>query len=40
MKPKEKKCKDKNIIRVCTKYGSDSPFCKKIITECKKEVKK
>jgi len=32
----EQKCKEKDIVRVCSKYGINSRQCKKKIAQCKK----
>ena len=37
---KEKKCKPKNIKRVCDRFGEDSITCHKIIFSCKKGDKR
>lgn len=31
------KCKEKDIIRVCSRHGFESRFCKKKILNCKKK---
>lgn len=31
---KEKKCTEKNITRVCSRYGKNSRPCKNIIKSC------
>jgi len=34
------KCSNKNIVRICSRYGKGSPLCKKILSECEKRKKK
>lgn len=33
---KEKKCKPRNVVKVCDRWGKNSRQCKKILEQCSK----